>query len=100
MYNTFRSAGFGFALAALAGTAGCATAAGEFGPRYQLVTSPGPRGTTRLVETLRPPPAANPETCASQGSTSERPKYRLVTTPGPRGTTRAVRVTGAEASCR
>ena len=100
MSNGFRSAGFGFALAALAGTAGCATAAGEFGSRYQLVMTPGPRGTTRLVETRPSPPPANPENCASRAPTSERPKYRLVTTPGPRGTTRAVRVTGAEASCR
>jgi hypothetical protein len=97
MSNRFRRAGLGFAVAALAGAAGCATAAEDGSSRYQLVTTPGPRGTTRQI---RSPQPASPEPCPSLRPTSEGPQYRLVTTPGPRGTTRAVRVKGADASCR
>ena len=100
MSNRYHRVALGLALAALAGTAGCASAGGETGSIYQMVTTPGPRGTTRLVETRPSPPAANPDFCASRASPADRPKYRLVTMPGPRGTTRAARVAGAEASCR
>lgn len=95
MDSRFRKIKILLSLAALAGTPACATATGDESSRYRVVTTPGPRGSTRVVETE---PAAQP--CSSQAATRERPKYRLVTTPGPRGTTRAVRVREAEASCR
>lgn len=89
-------------LAAWAVTTGCATAAGEATSRYRLVTTPGPRGTTRVVEIA--PAAESSATaarrCQAGAARPDRPRYRLVTTPGPRGVTRAVRVREADEACR
>lgn len=102
MDSRFRNIRIALSLTALAGTAACAAAPGDESSRYRVVTTPGPRGTTRIVETEPAARAAAtaPQPCSSQTATRERPKYRLVTTPGPRGTTRAVRVRGTGASCR
>ena len=102
MDSRFRNIKIVLSLMALAGTAACATATGNEGSRYHVVTTPDPRGTTRIVvtEPAVPAVATAPQPCSSQIATRERPKYRLVTTPGPRGTTRAVRVSETGASCR
>ena len=102
MDNKFRRIGIVFSLAALAVTTGCATATGEATSRYRLVTTPGPRGTTRVVE-IDPAAESSGTTvrrCQAGAARPDRPKYRLVTTPGPRGVTRAVRVREADAACR
>lgn len=101
MNRIVRKIGYGLLISTLSGLAACSTSEAEEGSPYRLVTTPGPRGTTRLVE-VEPPPQASAEAqpCPRETVQSNRPKYRLVSTPGPRGTIRAVRVRGAEAPCR
>lgn len=106
MNGALRKACIGVAMALLLGTAGCASATDAANARYRVVITPGPRGSTHIVEvepeTVAASQADAPR-CSSQTAQAARPvrpQYRLVTTPGPRGMTRAVRVREARTPCR